>query len=142
MNTFLKLGQEGQDIEALTKLLVQRGFLSTVSSRFDARVKTAVMGFQSQNLDERGLPLKVDGIVGPVTWWALTHPRVNVVPPEDPVPQRLPPGLQQVPRRLPWVQHPLPPSPAAAQQRHTCARLRAWAISRDHNAKADILAWP
>jgi hypothetical protein len=81
MNTFLKLGQEGPDIEALTRLLVERGFLATVSSRFDARVKTAVMGFQSQNLDERGLPLKVDGIVGPVTWWALTHPRVNVVPP-------------------------------------------------------------
>ena len=34
MNTFLKLGQEGPDIEALTRLLVERGFLATVSSRF------------------------------------------------------------------------------------------------------------
>ncbi len=92
MNTFLKLGQEGTDIEALTTLLVQRGFLATASSRFDARVKAAVIGFQSQHLDERGQPLKVDGIVGPVTWWALTHPRGNVAPPEDPLPQRLPPG--------------------------------------------------
>ncbi len=92
MTTVLKLGQQGKPVRDLTTLLVQRGFLATATDVFDARVKTAVMGFQSQNLDERGLPLKVDGIVGPVTWWALTHPKVNVVPPEVSLPQRLPAG--------------------------------------------------
>jgi CHAP domain/Putative peptidoglycan binding domain len=86
----LKLGSKSSDVSALTELLVQRGFLGGAHSVFDARVKTAVMGFQSQNLDERGLPLKVDGVVGPVTWWALTHPRVNVATAEPVLPGRLP----------------------------------------------------
>ncbi|WP_439520274.1 CHAP domain-containing protein [Hydrogenophaga sp.] len=92
MNSVLKLGKRGKDVKELTALLVQRGYLAKATDIFDARVKTAVMGFQSQNLDERGLPLKVDGIVGPVTWWALTHPRVNVVAADAPLPQRLPSG--------------------------------------------------
>ena len=88
----LKLHSQGADVSALTELLVQRGFLAEATPSFDARVKTAVMGFQSQNLDERGLPLKVDGIVGPVTWWALTHPRVNVVTHDTDLPGKLPAG--------------------------------------------------
>lgn len=78
MDILLKLGSSGSAVRELTELLVARGHLGQSGSVFDHRVRTAVLGFQSQNLDERGLPLKVDGIVGPVTWWALTHPQVNV----------------------------------------------------------------
>ena len=88
----LTLHSEGSEVCALTDLLVQRGFLARTSLVFNAGVKSAVMGFQSQNLDERGLPLKVDGVVGPVTWWALTHPRVNVVAADPDLPGRLPLG--------------------------------------------------
>jgi hypothetical protein len=92
MKSTVKLNSHGNDVAELTRLLAQRGFLAQETSAFDARVKTAVMGFQSQNLDERGLPLKVDGVVGPVTWWALMHPKVNVLVPGPDLPGRLPAG--------------------------------------------------
>jgi hypothetical protein len=77
MTILLKLGSKGTEVLALTEKLVARGFLARSGSLFDHAVRAAVIGFQSQNLDERGLPLKVDGIAGPVTLWALDHPKVN-----------------------------------------------------------------
>ena len=38
---------------------------------FDARVEDAVKLFQARFADADGLPLKMDGIVGPITWAAL-----------------------------------------------------------------------
>lgn len=94
MSILLKLGSKGSEVVALTEKLIAFGHLAQSSNLFDHRVKTAVMGFQSQNLDERGLPLKVDGIVGPVTWWALQHPRTNVAQhaPESIALDRIPNG--------------------------------------------------
>ena len=71
MNVLLKLGSKGSEVQQLTETLAARGHLE------QRRLRTAVIGFQSQDLNERGLPLKVDGIVGPVTGWALRHPRVT-----------------------------------------------------------------
>lgn len=92
MSILLKKGQTGPQITALTTLLVKHGFLAAATDSFDARVKTAVLGFQSQNLDERGLPLKVDGLVGPVTWWALNHSEERSMPPQAAPAATLPPG--------------------------------------------------
>ncbi len=41
---------------------------------FDATVERAVKTFQTCHVDPGGRPLKEDGIVGPLTWWALEHP--------------------------------------------------------------------
>jgi len=48
---------------------------------FDSSTFQAVRAFQSQNLDQHGQPLVVDGIVGPLTWWSLTHPKPFIVVP-------------------------------------------------------------
>lgn len=67
----LKRGASGAAVKALTTLLVGRGYLASPSSSFDATVRAAVLGFQSRHVDPRGEPLVADGIVGPLTWWAL-----------------------------------------------------------------------
>jgi hypothetical protein len=46
-----------------------------VDGDFGRKTWEAVRAFQAQNLDAHGQPLVVDGKVGPLTWWSLTHPR-------------------------------------------------------------------
>jgi hypothetical protein len=73
-NAVLRLGDTGQEVRRLTDCLVQRGLLASSQDYFDKTVQRAVKEFQSRHIDSRGRPLKVDGLVGPVTWWALEHP--------------------------------------------------------------------
>ncbi|MEM7052139.1 MAG: CHAP domain-containing protein [Acidobacteriota bacterium] len=73
MNPVLKMGSSGAAVRRLTSLLVARGFLDVATDLFDRLVRMAVKDFQSRHVDERGRPLVVDGIVGPLTWWALEH---------------------------------------------------------------------
>lgn len=72
--TIVRRGDSGFDVVALTTALVERGFLSAPQAAFDLEVQRAVRGFQARHVDPRGRPLVVDGIVGPLTWWALEHP--------------------------------------------------------------------
>lgn len=58
-----------------------------ISGVFDARTTAAVKLFQARFPDANGTPLKVDGIVGPVTWAAL-FPDAAPTPPR-PVPPLL-----------------------------------------------------
>jgi len=51
-----------------------------VSGAFDARTAAAVKLFQARFPDPNGTPLKVDGVVGPVTWAAL-FPDAPLPPP-------------------------------------------------------------
>ncbi len=44
MSILLKLGSEGNEVKALTRLLQSRGRLAEETSRFDGGVKTAVLG--------------------------------------------------------------------------------------------------
>jgi hypothetical protein len=79
----LKSGATGAAVKELTALLVKRGYLDKASSTFDATVRAAVLGFQARHVDERGEPLVADGVVGPLTWWALgntKNPAVLSVP--------------------------------------------------------------
>jgi peptidoglycan hydrolase-like protein with peptidoglycan-binding domain len=69
----IKLGSSGSTVRDLTTRLHALNLLDKVSSSFDPSVKTAVMVFQQNQVDELGVPLKVDGVVGPLTWWRLTH---------------------------------------------------------------------
>jgi len=74
--SLLSFGETGPEISELVRLLVQRGFLigPDEGSHFGRIIRQAVKDFQSRHIDSRGQPLVVDGIAGPLTRWALTHP--------------------------------------------------------------------
>src|SRR5438046_2558070 len=77
----LKKGDKGNGVTELQNLLVERGYPVDVNSVFDLQTYHAVRAFQSQNLDQHGQPLVIDGVVGPLTWWSLTHPKPIVETP-------------------------------------------------------------
>jgi len=66
----LKKGDQGADVTELQKLLVAKGYLTDedVDGVFGPKTHRAVRAFQSQNLDQHGQPLVVDGQVKPLTW--------------------------------------------------------------------------
>ena len=86
-NTVLKHGATGTRVRELTRLLVSRGFLAAEKTHFDTPVKRAVEGFQARHIGPNGRPLVVDGVVGPLTWWALRHPsNTGLLNPPDAAP--------------------------------------------------------
>jgi hypothetical protein len=87
----LKKGDQGPEVRKLQRLLRERDFLVNVDGDFGQNTYEAMRAFQSQHLDAHGQPLKVDGKVGPVTWWALTNPKPQVAP--IPMNFRKPPPL-------------------------------------------------
>jgi hypothetical protein len=81
MSLPLKKGAQGAKVIQLQQVLLQRGYPLMATGSFDSSTFQAVRAFQSQNLDQHGLPLMVDGIVGPLTWWSLTHPKPLIMVP-------------------------------------------------------------
>jgi CHAP domain/Putative peptidoglycan binding domain len=75
MPKVLRKGDSGDEVTDLQNLLVQRGYPVDVNGGFNLQTYHAVRAFQSQNLDQHGQPLVIDGVVGPLTWWSLTHPK-------------------------------------------------------------------
>jgi hypothetical protein len=74
MGDVLKLGDGGEAVAELRARLAVRGFVVTTGGDvFDIEVRRAVRGFQASHVDPRGRPLVVDGIVGPLTRWALVN---------------------------------------------------------------------
>jgi hypothetical protein len=71
----LRKDDRGAQVRQLQKLLVQRGYAADVTGAFDTKTLQAARAFQTQNLDQHGQPLVVDGVVGPLTWWSLQHPK-------------------------------------------------------------------
>ena len=85
-------GARGPKVRELTSILVERGYLSSVSSTFNNTVKRAVEGFQARHVAPNGRPLKVDGKVGELTWWALRNANnSNLLTPPTTAP-RIPAG--------------------------------------------------
>lgn len=76
----LKKGSRGPEVSGLQQLLLARDYSVDINGDFDTQTYRAVRAFQSQNLDQHGQPLVVDGKVGPLTWWSLTHPKPDVQP--------------------------------------------------------------
>ncbi len=74
-NPLLRSGSQGDEVRRLQTLLCAQGYQVAVDGTFGPATRTAVGAFQSQHLDQHGQPLVVDGQVGPLTWWALTHPK-------------------------------------------------------------------
>jgi peptidoglycan hydrolase-like protein with peptidoglycan-binding domain len=71
----LKKGDKGAEVRELQRLLTERGCPVGIDGDFGSETYRAVRAFQAQNLDQHGQPLVVDGKVGPLTWWSLTHPK-------------------------------------------------------------------
>ncbi len=84
-------GNRGPKVVELQKLLTERGYPVEAIGTFGPKTYNAVRAFQSQNLDQHGQPLVVDGKVGPITWWSLTHPKPVITPPSAVVYTTLPP---------------------------------------------------
>lgn len=76
----LRQGSRGSSVLGLTRLLKKRGHLDATGSVFDRTVRAAVEEFQARHVDPTGHPLVVDGVVGPLTWWALEN-EVEVLAP-------------------------------------------------------------
>ncbi|HEX2882147.1 MAG TPA: peptidoglycan-binding protein [Polyangiaceae bacterium] len=77
----LKLSSKGPDVVELQKKLKARGFPLEIDGKFGTNTRNAVRAFQSQNLDQNGQPLLIDGSVGELTWWSLTHAKPSIVVP-------------------------------------------------------------
>ena len=69
----LRKGSTGPAVRELSRTLVALGFLERESATFDLALDRAVRAFQATQVDERDVPLKVDGVVGPLTAWRLAH---------------------------------------------------------------------
>ena len=88
----LRKGDKGPYVTELQNDLVSLGYdLGTfgpekngVDGSFGAKTETAVKEFQRTHTDANGNPLKVDGVVGQSTWWALDN---AVAPQPDPGPE-------------------------------------------------------
>ncbi len=76
----LEKGDKGADVRTLQKALNERGYPVEVDGDFGTKTYNAVRAFQSQHLDQNGNPLTIDGKVGPLTWWSLTHTASTIVP--------------------------------------------------------------
>src|SRR5262245_43172274 len=92
MPDILKRGSRGAPVRRLRRLLAKRGLALEAGSRFDLATEQAVRAFQSQNLDQHGQPLVVDGKVGPLTWWSLEHPKPRIDTPAAVDFTLMPPG--------------------------------------------------
>ena len=76
--TFVKKGSTGPDVKELQEMLRELDYDIKVTGVFDTDTFNAVKNFQASHLDKQQTPLKVDGAVGEITWWALQNPRVKV----------------------------------------------------------------
>lgn len=69
----LKIGSTGIEVDLLKQALKNAGFEVTENDIFDKKTLLAVKAFQTKHVDKYDNPLKVDGIVGSLTQWALKN---------------------------------------------------------------------
>src|SRR3546814_1524294 len=74
----LKKGMEGNEVKELQELLRELDYDVPLSGIFAHETYKAVRSFQASHLDKHDQPLVVDGKVGPLTMWALQHPRRTI----------------------------------------------------------------
>lgn len=72
-HNILKRGSRGDAVRYLNKRLTDLGLRPAGGDLFDLDTQRAVRAFQGSQLDERGRPLAVDGLVGPLTAWRLIN---------------------------------------------------------------------
>lgn len=81
MGHTVRPGDVGDDVRDLQSVLNTRLELDpplTVDGHFGPLTRQAVIALQSSHVGPDGMPLIVDAVVGPVTWWALaTHDQTD-----------------------------------------------------------------
>lgn len=93
MRKTLKLGSSGEDFKYLVDRLNELQYECPRVNVFDDHVKDAVRDFQSRHVDSAYRPLKIDGVVGPLTWWALEQKDIySLVAGINRVFESIPPG--------------------------------------------------
>ena len=78
MQPLLKKGDKGLQVRQLQRLLQHHGFHVKIDGDFEGATYRGVRAFQAANVDQHGQPLVVDGKVGALTWWSLTHPKQDL----------------------------------------------------------------
>ena len=81
MPNSLKKGAEGDEVKQLQELLNQRGYPVDIDGKFGNKTVNAIRAFQTQNLDQHGQPLVVDGSAGPLTLWSLNNLKPFIIGP-------------------------------------------------------------
>lgn len=73
MARLLQKGDQGPEVKEVQTLLMEKRYPTNeeVNGVFDDETYRAVRLFQSQNLDQNGQPLPVDGKVGDLSWWRM-----------------------------------------------------------------------
>jgi hypothetical protein len=80
----IKIGEANSDIVTAIQVRInERGFeILEVNGEFNADTESAVKLFQSQSSDAHGIPLVVDGQLGPISWAALFGTSINPPAPQ------------------------------------------------------------
>jgi hypothetical protein len=86
----LRRGDKGEDVKLVQTILQQEGFFKgTPLGNFLGVTEAAVKHFQGTHIGENGEFLAADGVVGPLTWWALHNPHGDAqrsfIPTPEPV---------------------------------------------------------
>lgn len=83
--TLLKKNAAGPLVRELINRLIQLGYLpqNATGDLFTDLVQVAVKNFQSSHNGPNGLPLKIDGIVGPLTQFAISVALGETTPPPN-----------------------------------------------------------
>ena len=74
MKPTIRKGSTGPYVVECQNDLLQLGYdigPAGADGKFGAKTQAAVKEFQKDHTDQNGNPLKVDGVIGPSTWWAL-----------------------------------------------------------------------
>jgi peptidoglycan hydrolase-like protein with peptidoglycan-binding domain len=83
----LRHGMKGEDVKLVQQILQREGYFNgTPLGNFKGITRDALKHFQGTHIGKDGEFLKADGVVGPITWWALHNPngsaqRSFIVPP-------------------------------------------------------------
>jgi hypothetical protein len=81
----LKRGSMGDDVLKLQKQLNQKGYgILDEDGIFGPCTEDSARRFQIDHIDPKGRRLDIDGIVGPLTWWALFNGNSGSTPHPNP----------------------------------------------------------
>jgi len=80
----LRRGDVGDDVWELKQILYKLGYLKVVPTKrsFGGDTENAVEDFQASHVDSTGKQLDTDGVVGPLTIWALNKAYDELTSPE------------------------------------------------------------
>lgn len=80
----LKLGDDYEEVGSVHQELLEAGCsidaAELAAHRFGPTTELAVKAFQAAHVDLQGHRLDQDGVVGPMTLWALQHPAASAAP--------------------------------------------------------------